>query len=55
MDSPEQRGKIILFPHRNQSLHDMKTLRSMYACDKSDWQADTGLCSPQRSSAYLDW
>ena len=23
---PEQRGKIIPFPHRNRSLHDMKTL-----------------------------
>jgi len=51
---PEQRGKVIPFPHRNRSLHDMKT-RLVYASDKSGWQADTGLCSPQRGSAYLDW
>jgi hypothetical protein len=50
---PEQRGKIIPFPHRNRSLHDM--LRSVYAPDKSDWQADTEFCSAQRDSAYLDW
>jgi len=52
---PEQRGKIIPFPHRNRSLHDMKTLRLVYASDKSGWQADTGFCSPQRGSAYFDW
>jgi hypothetical protein len=52
---PEQRGKIIPFPHGNRSPHDVKTLRLVYASDKSDWQADTGFCLPQRGSAYLDW
>jgi len=52
---PEQRGKVIPFLHRNRSLHDMKTLRLVYASDKSGWQADTGFCSPQRGSAYFDW
>jgi len=52
---PEQRGKIIPFPYRNRSLHDMNTLRLVYASDKPDWQADTGFCSPQRGNAYLDW
>ena len=52
---PEQRGKIIPFPQRNQSLHDMKMLRLEYASDKADWQTDTGFCSPQRGSAYFDW
>ena len=52
---PEQRGKIIPFQHGNRSLRDMKTLRLVNACDKSDWQADMGLCSPQRDSACLDW
>jgi len=52
---PEQRGKIIPFPHQNRSLNDMKTLRLVYASDKSGWQADTGVCSPQSGRAYLDW
>jgi len=52
---PERRGKIIRFPHRNQSLHDMKTLRLVYASGKSDWHAYTGFCSLQRDSEYLDW
>jgi hypothetical protein len=52
---PEQRGKIIPFLHRNRSLHDMRTLRLVDASDKSDWQANTGFCSPQCGSAYLDW
>jgi hypothetical protein len=53
--APEQRGKIIPFPHRNRSLHDMKTLRLVRASDKSSRRADTELRSPQRGSAYLDW
>jgi len=51
----EQRGEVIPFPHRNRSLHDIKTLRLVYASDKSDWQGDTGFCSPQRGVEYLDW
>jgi hypothetical protein len=51
----EQRGKIIPFPHRNRRLHDMKTLRLVYASGQSDWQADKGFCSPQSHTAYLDW
>jgi hypothetical protein len=52
---PEQRGRIIRFPRLNRSVRDMKTLRVVYAADKSDWQADTGFCSPQPVSAYFDW
>ena len=52
---PEQRGTIIPFPRRNRSPHEMKTLRLVYASDKSDWQVDLGLCSPRPDTAYLDW
>ena len=52
---PEHRGKIIPFPQRNQNLHDMRTLRLMYATDRSDWQADTGFCSSKLGIEYLDW
>jgi hypothetical protein len=51
----EQRGKVIPFPRRNRSLHDIKTLRLVYSSDKSGSHADLGLCSPQPASAYLDW
>jgi hypothetical protein len=51
--APEQRGKIIPFPHRNRSLHNMKTLRLVCASDKSSWPADPVFCSPQ--NVYLDW
>ena len=50
---PEQRGKIIPFPHRNRRLDDMKTLRLVCTSGKSSSQADTVFCSPQ--SVYLDW
>jgi len=52
---PERRGKIIPFPHRNRSRHDLKTLRLLYASGQSDWQADLGFCSLQPDTAYLDW
>jgi len=52
---PEERGKIIPFPHRNRSLHDVKTLLLAYASGTSSWQADTGLCSAQRGNSHLDW
>jgi hypothetical protein len=52
---PEQRGKIIPFPRRNRIQLHTKTLPLVDAYDKSDWQVGTGVCSPQRNSAYLDW
>jgi len=52
---PEQRGKIIPFPHWNRSLHVIKMQRLAYASDKSDRQAETGVGSSQRGGAYLDW
>jgi len=53
--SPEEHGEIIPFPHRNRSLHDIKTLLVAYASGTSGWQTHTGLSSPQHGNSHLDW
>jgi hypothetical protein len=52
---PEQRGKIIPFPHRNQMPPDIKTPHLVSTSDKSSWQDETGSCSAVCGDAYLDW